>query len=365
MDKKPMTYAESGVDYAPIDAFKRLAQQAAQETAKASHVHGESAFSFEATEKYLAHVEEGLGTKNLIADAMYRYTGKSYYDSIAKDTVASIVNDMITIGAFPQSITMHLAAGSSELFRDKHRYQQLIEGWKNASIESDSVWAGGETAVLADIIRPDHVMLGGSAVGALSEKNNIAQCKIADDDAIILIESSGVHANGITLARRIAEKIPDGYLTKLSNNRTFGEVLLDPAIIYVGLIRELLYAGIDIHYAVNITGHGWRKLMRGKTSQRFSYIIEYLPNQQLIFDFLQEHGPISDREAYGNFNMGAGFAIYTPQSDVKRVFEILHSPKNRNKYTALHAGNIFAGNDTRVVITPKNITFTADELQIR
>ena len=100
-----MTYTGVGVDYEAMDPFKRLAQRAGRETANAimrlgfSEVEmsrGESAYLMDAGDHYVAHVEEGLGTKDLVADAMYRLTGKSYYDAIAQCTVAMIVNDMIT-----------------------------------------------------------------------------------------------------------------------------------------------------------------------------------------------------------------------------------------------------------------------------
>src|ERR1700733_3583553 len=110
---EPMTYAGTGVDYDAMDPFKRMAQLAGRRTAgniarlnggefrEFETSRGESAYLIEAAKSYFAHVEEGLGTKNLVADVMYRETGKSYYDQIAQDAVAMIVNDMVTVGALP------------------------------------------------------------------------------------------------------------------------------------------------------------------------------------------------------------------------------------------------------------------------
>jgi phosphoribosylformylglycinamidine cyclo-ligase len=117
-----MTYAGTGVDYDAMDPFKLACQLAARETAgnisrlnggefrEFEASRGESAYLIEAAKSYFAHVEEGLGTKNLVADAMYAYafTGKSYYDQIAQDTVAMIVNDMATVGAVPLSLAIDL-----------------------------------------------------------------------------------------------------------------------------------------------------------------------------------------------------------------------------------------------------------------
>ena len=119
-----MTYAGAGVDYDALDPFKRRAQQAGRATAdvlqrlgvaEVAMSRGESAYLVETEGAFLAHVEEGLGTKNLVADAMYRLTGtRSYYDHIAQDTVAMIVNDMVTLGALPLAVAMHLGVGSSD-----------------------------------------------------------------------------------------------------------------------------------------------------------------------------------------------------------------------------------------------------------
>ena len=141
---KNMTYVGVGVNYDAMDPFKRAAQKAGRETAhnirrlnngefqEVEASRGESAYLIEAAKSYFAHVEEGLGTKNLVADAMYHLTGKSYYDHIAHDTVAMIVNDMITLGALPLSTAMHLAVGDSNWFADENRSRDLIAGWKKA-----------------------------------------------------------------------------------------------------------------------------------------------------------------------------------------------------------------------------------------
>ena len=224
---------------------------------------GESAYLIETPDCYLAHVEEGLGTKNLVADAMYRLVpDRSYYDYVAQDTVAMIVNDMATLGATPLSVAMHLGVGSSSWFDDERRAEDLIVGWRRACELARCAWGGGETPTLSGIVEPSTAVLAGSAIGMIRPKERLIRANIQDGDAIVILTSSGVHANGLTLARAIAERAPNGYLTPLSDGRPYGESLLDPTHIYVGLVEDCLNRGVDIHYAVNITGHGWRKLMR-------------------------------------------------------------------------------------------------------
>jgi phosphoribosylformylglycinamidine cyclo-ligase len=368
-----MTYSGVGVNYDAMDPFKRMAQMAGRETAKNivrlndgefrefEASRGESAYLIEAAKSYLAHVEEGLGTKNLVADAMYQLTGKSYYDQIAQDTVAMIVNDMITVGALPLSVAMHLAVGVSSWFDDERRCQDLVDGWKKSCDLARCVWGGGETPTLKSVVVPEAAVLSGSAMGIVKPKNRLIMGeKITHGDSIIFLESSGIHANGLTLARKIAEKLPDGYMTKLRHGRTYGETLLDPTHIYVGFVEDCLNAGVDIHYAVNITGHGWRKLMRA--TQPFTYVITHRPEPHEIFGFMMEHGPVDLREAYGNLNMGAGFALYVPKKDATTVLDLALKPQY--DFHAIPAGRIEDG-PKKVVIQSLGLDFEAETLAVR
>lgn len=370
-----MTYAGVGVDYEAMDPFKRMAQLAGRETAgnltrfgfsEVEWSRGESCYLIDIGNAYLGHVEEGLGTKNLVADAFRQLmeieksiecaTGKSYYDQIAQDTVAMIVNDMITLGALPLSVAMHLAVGDSKWFNDEKRCRDLVDGWKKACDMARCVWGGGETPTLKGVVVPGAVVLSGSAIGVVKPKERLISVNIQNGDAIIFIQSSGIHANGLTMARKIAEKLPAGYLTTLSDGRTYGETLLDPTILYVGMIEDCLNAGVDIHYAINITGHGWRKLMRA--TQPFAYIIEHLSDQLPIFNFLQEHGPVDDEEAYANFNMGAGFALYVSERDVEKVLDVIDP-------CGFLAGHIERSDEKKVVVEPVGLKYLGSTLGVR
>jgi phosphoribosylformylglycinamidine cyclo-ligase len=364
-----MTYAGVGVDYEAMDPFKRLAQLAGRETSKAilrlgfSEVEmsrGESAYLMDAGDYYVAHVEEGLGTKDLVADAMYQLTGKSYYDHIAQCTVAMIVNDMITLGALPLAVAMHLAVGVSSWFSDEKRCGDLIDGWKKACELARCTWGGGETPTLKGIVNPDAAVLSGSAVGIVKPKGRLINAaNIRHGDAIVIIGSSGIHANGLTLAREIAEKVPKGYLTKLSDGRIYGEALLDPTLIYVPLVEDCFNEGIEIHYAVNITGHGWRKLMRA--TQPFAYILDNIPVPHPVFSFIQGFGPVDDKEAYANLNMGAGFALYVRESDVRKVLAIA----SRLGMSGLRAGHIESSKMKKVIIHPLGLEYLGSTLRVR
>ncbi len=367
-DTEQNTYAQSGVDYSAMDPIKVLAQKNAAGTAgnlanfNASEVsasRGESAYVWEEADSYRSLVIEGLGTKNLVADAMRNYGDKTYYDSIAQDTVAMVVNDLIVVGALPQVVNAYFAIGDSNWMKDEQRAADLINGWAHACELSGATWGGGETPTLKGIINPETIDLGGSATGIIADKKNLVLGeKLSAGDSIVLIASSGIHANGLTLARKIGDELSEGFATKLSDGRSYGEALLTPTPIYVPLVRALQQAETDLHYMVNITGHGWRKLMRA--TKDFSYVIDAVPTVPTEFTFIQEHAKISDQEMYGNFNMGAGFAVFVAQSDAQKVVDIAA----REGFNALIAGTVQEG-AKQVKITPKDIVFAGDTLEVR
>lgn len=363
-------YRDAGVDYEPLDAFKRLAQQTAQPTAfhlarfgfgEIAESRGESAYLIETPWGFIAHVDEGLGTKNVVADDVYALAGKSFANRFAQDTVASIVNDLAAVGAAPVSMTMHLAAGDGAWFRDAARIADLVRGWRDACTLARCAWGGGETAILKDIVIPGRIVLAGSGIGIVRPKERLlAGSRIEVGDAIVLIGSTGVHANGLTLARSLAAKLPRGYATPLADGRTYGEALLDPSRIYAPLVEDCQEAGIELHYGVHLTGHGWRKLMRAV--RPFTYRIERVPEPQPVFRLIQETARFDDATMYATFNMGAGFALMAPEQEVERIAEVAR----HLAMSALHAGTVEGGKGERVVrILPKGIVFDASSLCLR
>lgn len=365
--KNQLTYKQSGVNYEMVDYLKRIAQQAGEKTVnnlpknykEVIQSRGESAHVVDVGEYYFTSVIEGLGTKSLVADEMYKLTGKTYYDSLAYDTVAMIVNDLITVGSKPLTLMAYWAVGSSDWFKDKIRANDLVSGWTKASNDSGTVWGGGETPVLSEIINKGTIDLAGSCFGIINPKNNLCLGeKLHADDRIILFESSGIHSNGLTLARKIVGNLPEGYLTKINGGKTYGESLLTPTIIYAKLIENLLKNNIDIHYMVNITGHGWRKLMRHK--KELTYRITNLPPVPEVLQFIIDKGKLDDKEAYGNLNMGAGYAIFVPEKNVTQVLKLSES----HNIKAYPYGVVEEG-EKKIIIEPKNIIFEKDSLQVR
>ena len=364
-----LSYESSGVRYDQLDAFKRACQRAARTTSglladhgyrEPASIRGESAYLIEGGDHYLAHVEEGLGTKNLVADAVYATTGRSFYREIAIDTVATIVNDLATCGALPISVAMHAAVGDSGWFADEKRMTTLVEGWAEGCKLAGAVWGGGETPTLRGIVNAETIVLAGSSIGRIAPKSQRVVGDVHDGDAIVFLASSGVQTNGLTLCRKIAESLPQGYQTPIGDGRTYGEALLAPSVIYVAFVRECQRRGIKLNYLAHVTGHGWRKLMR--LDEPFVYEITGLNPEPALFRFLQQAGPISRREAYATFNMGVGFAAYVSPDRAQATVAAAQAAG----YEAWVAGRVSKQGSRKAVEVPGlDLVFEGDTLQVR
>ena len=181
-----------------------------------------------------------------------------------------------------------------------------------------------------------------------------------DGDTIVFLASSGVHTNGLTLCRKIADNLPQGYLTPVGDGHTYGEALLAPSIIYAGFVRECQQRNLKLDYAVHITGHGWRKLMRAE--EPFVYEITEVRTPPALFRFLGHAGAVNQRESYATFNMGAGFAVYVAPKTSSKVLEAAKAAG----YDAWHAGHVRKQGNRKAVIVPSlGLIFEGDTLQVR
>ncbi|MBI2599240.1 phosphoribosylformylglycinamidine cyclo-ligase [Candidatus Curtissbacteria bacterium] len=363
---KKITYSQVGDNYDTKDPVKKLAQISARQTIikndpdfrEISDTRGESAFVWQQGNALMASVVEGLGTKNLVADAL-RSESKTYYDIIGHDTVAAIINDLITVGAKPRVVHAYWAIEDNSWLQDKKRMEDFVTGWRDACKISMATWGGGETPTLKGIIERKTVDLGGAAIGVIKDKRRlITDRNLKAGDRIILLKSNGINCNGLSLARAVAKKLLKGYQTKLPNGKIYGEALLTKTNIYAKLIQDLLDAGIKIHYISNITGHGLRKIMRARGN--FTYIIEKVFEPQEVFLFIQKHANLSDDEIYQTLNMGQDYAIFLPKKDIAKAQAII----KKNKFESINAGYVKRG-PRQVVIKPKNLTFKSETLDLR
>ena len=363
-----LSYAQAGVNYELIDPLKVSAQRAAAATAVQLAGHGfsevaasrgESAYVVDVGPFYIASIVECLGSKALVADEMAALTGRSWYAGIAQDTIAMAINDLITVGATPLVVQAYWAAGGSDWFGDAARAQALVAGWQRACEACKVAWGGGETPALAGIVAAGRIDLAASCTGLINPKQRLSVGdRLAAGDVIVLLDSSGIHANGLSLARKLLSRLPQGYLTEIEPGLSYGEALLAPTVLYSPVTEALWAAGIVPHYNANITGHGWRKLLRHPAA--LTYRIHTVPPVPAVLRFIQQQARQDDREAYSTLNMGAGFALFVAAEDAERTVQVALA----QGVGARIAGNVEAG-PKQVLIEPLGIRFGTDDLQLR
>jgi phosphoribosylformylglycinamidine cyclo-ligase len=361
-------YERQGVDYGVLDAAKRAALAAARQTSDqlalrggqaVDSSRGEPAFVFSVGDLTLAHVLEALGTKSVLTRLYEEATGEQHYDWLARDTVAAVVNDLACCGARPLVVNAYFASGGDGWYARDGRLAQLVGGWRDACLEAGATWGGGESPSLPDLVVGGELELAGSAVGVLPPATQpLLGQDLAAGDVIVLVASSGLHANGASAARAVAARLPDGLRTELPGGGSFGEHVLRPSLLYSRLVEALLEERLEVTYLSHVTGHGLRKVMRA--NRELTYRLHDLPAVPPVLRFLAEQAGMDDREAYGTFNMGAGFAIYCRPAAAERVVRLAAS----HGHAALVAGEVEAG-PRAVVLAPLGVRFDDEELQLR
>jgi len=360
-------YRAAGVDYGALDAGKRLALTQALATshllgARAGSAvdesRGEPAFVFELAGQTLAFVLEGLGTKSIIARQVLDELGVNRFADVAYDTVGAIVNDLCCVGALPLVVNAYFATGGSDWYRRLDRQEALLAGWRRACEDAGAVWGGGESPSLTGLVSRAEIELAGSAVGAVPNgRPAILGADLGPGDEIVFVASSGLHANGASLARLIAAELTDGYATRLASGRTYGEALLDPTIIYARLVESLSNTEIPVHYLSHITGHGMLKLMR--PSRDLTYRITDLPAVPEVLEFLVDRTEMSSAVAYSTFNMGCGYAVYCAADNAARVV----AAATEIGLDAYLAGVVEAG-PRRVILEPNGVVFETGDMDL-
>jgi phosphoribosylformylglycinamidine cyclo-ligase len=201
------------------------------------------------------------------------------------------------------------------------------------------------------------IELAGAAVGAVpAGRKPILGEQLKPGDEIVLVASAGLHANGASLARLLAERLPEGYATALPSGRKFGQALLDASAMYVALVQALLDAAVPVTYLSHITGHGLLKLMR--SPRQLTYRITGLPPVPEVLAFMVEQLRMDDRAAYSTLNMGAGYAVYCAAGTGSRVVELASAAGLQ----ALVAGAVEDG-PRRVILDPLGIEYAGAELE--
>jgi phosphoribosylformylglycinamidine cyclo-ligase len=262
-------------------------------------------------DRAIAMSTDGVGSKILVAEMMEKY------DTVGIDCIAMVVNDILCVGAEPIAMVDYLAVEKP----DPEIAGQIGEGLKEGCLQAKVAMIGGETASLPEIV--SNFDLAGTGIGIVDVENIITGDKIVEGDVLIGIESSGIHSNGLSLARKVFfddnlfdvdDKLPGDPETSI------GEELLKPTLIYVKPIIELLKMNLKVHGMAHITGGGFTNLKRLKKGS--GYVIETLPEPKPIFKTIHKLG-VPLEEMYRVFNMGIGFVVIIKSEDAEKALDII------------------------------------------
>jgi len=231
--------------------------------------------------------------------------------------IAMVVNDILCVGAEPIALVDYLAVEEP----DPKVAEEIADGLVQGAKESQIAIIGGETASLPGIVKDFD--LAGTGIGFVDKDKIITGADIQEGDVLIGLRSSGIHSNGLSLARRaifeeggfnVNDKMPNG-------ETTIGEELLKPTQLYVKAIVELLKHDFDIKGLAHMTGGGVNNLSRLKKGIGFD-ITDY-PEPQDIFKLIYEQG-VPLEEMYKVFNMGVGFCVIASPEEADAVVEALN-----------------------------------------
>jgi len=300
----------------------------------------------------LALTTDGVGTKVIVAEMLGRY------DTIGIDCVAMNVNDVICVGAEPVSMLDYLAVEEARPDVLEAIGRGLAAGAEQAGVNI----VGGELSQISEIIRGHAPGAGVDLVGMCAglvplDRINVGQ-DVKPGDAILGLASSGIHSNGLTLARRVLfdqAKLKPGERSR-ELGRTIGEELLEPTRIYVRVIRALAEGAVPLKAMLHITSDGLLNLCRIQAA--VSFRIVSLPEPPPIFPMIQRLGGVSDEEMFRVFNMGIGFCVIVPGDGelIARAIEI-----GRGEGVAvMRLGEVVADPARRVVIEPRKIVGEGD-----
>lgn len=253
--------------------------------------------------KLLAIHTDGVGSKVLVAQALDKY------DTVGIDAMAMSVNDIICLGAEPLVVIDYLALSKE----DPYLVDEIMKGLVKGAKESGVAIVGGETAIMPDVIkggkRPFDLAI--SCVGVVDKDKLITGERMRTGDVVVGLESSGLHSNGYTLARKALEV------------KRWGREMLTPTRIYVKPVLQMIKS-CDIHGIAHITGGAFSKLMRIGRYAGKGFLLDGIPKPKQIFVELGKRVK-SDYEMYRTFNMGVGMCIVCDRSESGRVIGISKS----------------------------------------
>ena len=333
MDAEPLTYAKAGVDVEAGDRAVALMRTAVEATQGPRVLGGIGGFAGlwrlagpdghgrrtgqdqGISDPVLAAASDGVGTKLLVAQALGRH------DTVGVDLVAMVVDDVVVTGAEPLFVLDYLAVGRV----DPERVAAIVAGVAEGCRLARCALLGGETAEHPDAMAPDAYDLAGFAIGMVERERLLGPDRVVAGDLLLGLASSGLHANGFSLARRVLARAGVGYDRDLPElGGPVGEALLTPTRIYAPHLVDLLASGVEVHALCHVTGGG----LPGNLPRCMPPGLEARVDRASwapppIFGVLGDLGPVADEELARATNLGVGMVAILPAGEADRAASFL------------------------------------------
>jgi phosphoribosylformylglycinamidine cyclo-ligase len=252
----------------------------------------------------LALTTDGVGTKMLVADHMKDWS------TVGIDCIAMNVNDLYVMNMEPVAFVDYVATDKLSIEKMAQIGIGLNEGARQANIEI----VGGETASLRGLV--NGLDLAGTCLGMQKKDKIITGDTIKPGDVVVGVASTGIHSNGLSLARSVVEKHA-GYDKKFTGKKTFGQELLTPTRIYHESLK--VTAACTVHGMCHVTGGG---LLNFRRLSEYGFLFDTPITPPEIFTWIQKTGDITRAEMYRTFNMGMGYAYIVPKTSVATVLKM-------------------------------------------
>jgi len=319
-----MDYREAGVDVEAGRDFVEQIRNLVHSTFRPEVIGGLGGFGgcFQLPTGYkepvLVSGTDGVGTKLKIAQAL------NSHDTVGIDLVAMCVNDVLTSGAEPLFFLDYIATGKLE----KSQLTDVVKGIAAGCKSAGCALLGGETAEMPGFYQVGEYDLAGFCVAIAEKSQMLDGSQVRLGDIAIGLASHGIHSNGFSLVRKI---VSDGGFAwsdtpELLNGKSIGTTCLEPTYIYVKPVLQALRSGLEIHGMAHITGGGLPENLPRCLGQ--NQAIKIYPNSWSIppiFQWLAITGSVSPTAMYNTFNMGIGFVVLVPPSQVETAINYWRS----------------------------------------
>jgi phosphoribosylformylglycinamidine cyclo-ligase len=319
-----MDYRAAGVDVEAGRAFVEQIRNLVQSTHRPEVIGGFGGFSgcfalpggFK--EPVLVSGTDGVGTKLKLAFIL------NNHHTVGIDLVAMCVNDVLTVGAEPLFFLDYVATGKL----NQAQLTQVVTGISHGCQTAGCALLGGETAEMPSFYQAGEYDLAGFCVGIVEKSQMLNGSQVQVGDVAIGLASDGVHSNGFSLVRKIVDEC--GYAwsdrPQFFAGKTLGEVFLTPTRIYVKPVLEALKAKLEIHGMAHITGGGLPENLPRCLGENQSIQINL--NSWVVppvFQWLAAEGSVNSTAMFNTFNMGIGFVVLVPPTQVDRAIAWFNS----------------------------------------